>query len=57
MKFLIQTFVAIGFANLAVSVFEFILYGKTSTALVLATLFLAVGFGGLFIYNRVTRKK
>ena len=57
MKHLFQISITFGIANWLVSLYEFIFYGKASTALVLAVMFFIIGFGGLFIYNKITGGK
>ncbi len=57
MKDLIQFAIAFGFAYLAVSVYEFIVYRRTSGALVMTVLILAFGFGALFIYNKIQNRR
>ena len=57
MKHLLQITITLGFAYWAVSVYEFVVYRKTSGALPFATLLLITGFGGLFIYNKIKGKK
>lgn len=49
--------IALGFANWAVSLYEFVVYRKTSGVLVLATILFIFGFGGLFIYNKIAGRK
>jgi hypothetical protein len=56
MKEFFQFVIALGFANLAVSVFEFVAYRKATGALVLATVLFIIGFGGLFINDRLKDK-
>jgi hypothetical protein len=55
MKFSFQSIVLIGAAHRIVSLIEFFVDGKASGSLLLATFLLAVGFGGLFIYERVKK--
>lgn len=43
----------LGFGYLTVSVCEFVLYGKNTGPLPLTLILLAIGFGGLFIYNKL----
>ncbi len=57
MKDIFRIAIALGFANWAVSVYEFVAYRKASGALVLATFLFIIGFGGLFIYNKIKGDK
>jgi hypothetical protein len=53
MKYLFQIAIVFGIFNWAVSLFEFIAYQKASGALLLATFLFIIGFGGMFIYNKI----
>jgi hypothetical protein len=57
MKVLFQSIILLGVPHWVVSVVEFTVYRKTSNSLTAATIFFAVGFGGLVIYNRLKAKK
>ena len=47
--------VVLGVLNWAVSLYEFVFYQKTPGALLLATVLFMIGFGGLFICNRMRK--
>ena len=57
MKAIFQAIIILGIPHWAVSLIDFVFYQKTSSSLILATVFLGIGFGGLIIYNKLKAEK